>query len=74
MQKYNVFNVPENDLFLVEDVNWHMATRVQIIQLVRCKHLHLLYKLLFSVNQALDQLAKERMNFTTTECESTSME
>lgn len=59
MQKHNVLDIPKNDLFLVEDVNGDVATRLQIIQLVRGERLHLLYKLLLSINQALDQLAKD---------------
>lgn len=31
MQKYDVLDIPENDLLLVEDVNGDVATRVQII-------------------------------------------
>lgn len=31
VQKNNVLHVPENDLFLVEDVNGDVAARVQII-------------------------------------------
>lgn len=31
MQKYNILDIPENDLFLVEDVNGDIAARVEII-------------------------------------------
>lgn len=59
MKQDNVLDVPENDLFLVEDVDGHMVARFQIIQLVGDEHLHLFYKLLFSINQSLDQLTKD---------------
>ena len=63
MQQHNVLDVSENYLFLVEDVNGDVATRVQRIQLVRGESLHLLNKLLLSINQALDQLTEERQHF-----------
>lgn len=56
MQAHDVFDIPENHLFLVEDVDRNMAARVQIMEL---QGLHLLYKLLLSINQALNQLAKD---------------
>lgn len=56
MQAHDVFDIPENRLFLVEDVERKMATRVQVME---PQGLHLLYKLLLSINQALNQLAKD---------------
>lgn len=58
MEKYNVLDIPENDLFLVEDINGNKVARVQIIELVAGESLHLLYKLLLSINQTLNELAK----------------
>lgn len=63
MEKYNVLDIPENDLFLVEDVNGNKVAGVQIIELVAGESLHLLYKLLLSINQALNELAKGKGDF-----------
>lgn len=60
VQVHDIFDIPENDLFLVEDVNRNMAARVQIMELMRDISLHRLYKLLLSINQALNQLAKDK--------------
>ena len=57
VQRHNVPDVPEDDLFLVQDVDGDVSAGLQILKLVRSEHLHLLHKLLLSVNQALDQLA-----------------
>lgn len=57
----NISDIPENNFFLVEDVNRNMTTGVQIMELMRDVSLHFLYKLLLSINQALNQLTKDKI-------------
>lgn len=57
----NICDIPENYLFLVEDVSRNMATGVQIMEVMRDVSLHFHYKLLLSINQALNQLAKDKI-------------
>ena len=50
MQVHDVLDVPEDGLPLVEDTRGNMVAEL----------LHLLHKLLFPINQALNQLTKDR--------------
>lgn len=63
MEKHDVLDIPENGLFLVEDVNGNVVAGVQIIELVAGENFHLLYKLLLSIDQALNKLAKGKGDF-----------
>lgn len=60
----NISDIPENDVFLVEDVDRNVTTGVQVMELMRDVSLHLLDKLLLSINQALNQLTEDKIDTT----------
>lgn len=64
MEAQNISDIPENDFFLVEDADRNMTTGVQMMELMRDVSLHLLYKLLLSINQALNQLTEDKIATT----------
>lgn len=64
MEQHDVLDIPENDLFLVEDVNGNAAAWFQKIHLVAGESLHGLHKLLLSINQALNELTEGKDDST----------